>query len=50
MSNCNTHTYTGTTAVTDATTFLATLDDTKLLAVTSFVTANTPTIIIVYKT
>jgi len=50
MANCNTHTYTGATAVTDATTFLATLDDAKLLAVTSFTAAHIPTIIVVYKT
>lgn len=50
MANCNVSVYTGSTAVTLAHTFIETLDDTKVISVVGFVTANSPTIIVVYKT
>lgn len=50
MANANTNVYKGTTAVTDACTFIETIDDAKIIAVTAFTAANTPTIIVVYKT
>lgn len=50
MANANVSVYSGVTAVSSAHTFIETLDDSKIIAVTSFVTANTPTIIVVYKT
>jgi galactitol-specific phosphotransferase system IIB component len=50
MANCNVQTYTGKTAVTDAATFIATIDDAKIIAVCGFTAASSPTIIIVYKT
>jgi hypothetical protein len=50
MANANTNVYKGATAVADACTFLETLDDAKIIAVTSFTAANSPTIMVVYKT
>lgn len=50
MANCNTNTYTGPTAVTDATTFIETIDEAKIVSVCAFTAANSPTIIVVYKT
>jgi hypothetical protein len=50
MANCNTNVYTGTEAVTNATTFIKTIDDTKIISVVGFTAANIPTIIVVYKT
>jgi hypothetical protein len=50
MANANTNVYKGKTAVTDACTFIETVDEAKIIAVTSFTAANSPTIIVVYKT
>ena len=50
MANCNVNVYTGATAVSEAHTFIETIDDAKFLAVTSFTAAHIPTIIVVYKT
>ena len=50
MTNANTNVYKGSTAVADACTFIEATDDTKIIAVTSFTAANSPTIIVVYKT
>jgi hypothetical protein len=50
MTNANTNVYKGVTAVTDACAFIEATDDTKIIAVTSFTAANSPTIIVVYKT
>jgi hypothetical protein len=50
MANANTNVYKGVTAVTDACTFIEATDDTKIISVVGFTAANTPTIIVVYKT
>ena len=50
MANCNARTFEGPTAAADAETFIETIDDAKLLAVTSWTAANVPAIMVVYKT
>lgn len=50
MANCNARTFEGTTAAADSESFIETIDDTKLLAVTSWTAANVPAIMVVYKT
>ena len=50
MTNANTNVYKGVTAVTDACAFIEATDDTKIISVVGFTAANTPTIIVVYKT
>jgi hypothetical protein len=50
MANCNVNTYTGVNAVSDAATFIKTIDDAKIVAVCGFTAASSPTIIVVYKT
>ncbi|MCK9579357.1 MAG: hypothetical protein M0Q92_02765 [Methanoregula sp.] len=50
MANCNVRTFEGATAAADAETFIETLEETKLLALTSWTAANVPAIMVVYKT
>jgi len=50
MVNCNAQTFEGRTAPADAESFIETLADTKFLGITSWVTANVPGIMVVYKT
>ena len=50
MVTCNARTFEGTTAAADAETFIETLEDTKFLGITSWVTANVPAIMVIYKT
>lgn len=50
MANCNVSVYTGATAVSAAHTFIETIDDSKIISVCAFTAANSPTIMVVYKT
>jgi hypothetical protein len=50
MVNCNARSFTGATAQADAETFIETIDEAKFLGITSYTTANSPTITVVYKT
>jgi hypothetical protein len=50
MANANTNVYKGATAVADACTFIETVDEAKIISVCAFTAANSPTIIVVYKT
>jgi hypothetical protein len=50
MTTCNVQTFEGRTAPADAKAFIETLTDTKFLGITSWVTANVPGVMVIYKT
>ena len=50
MANCNVTIYDGPGAVAAARAFIITLDDTKLLEVTMCAPADSPIVMVVYKT